>query len=404
MTNNFFCPLPWNHLLFKNGGKVQACCESYRDQFAPEKTIRATANNKIMRKLRLELLEPNTVPDMCWKCETREKYQDGFSVRTNSIDMHKKWTEEYARQMTNADGSVDNFNLEHLDIRWSNLCNYKCRFCGIGSSNLWAKDNDLLHGKGATANAGYDPKSGLQEYDMDWEDLKTHLPYVKYCKLAGGEPTIMPGTYQLLEELIRIENKEVFISLVTNATTIKYGKYNLLELLKHFPYRVRIQLSMEGMGDRHAWARSGKDDWDQIAKNIDLFTQHAKENKWGLNFHSGISWMNMYHLADFILKYPYTQFTLNMVTDPATMSLTNFYKDELEKCSKFYANKIDENKDNTLYVRKHLAKVKNAIDKALETSNETIDIDEFKRIHNLLDNSRNQSFVKAYPEWSHLYA
>ena len=158
------------------------------------------------------------------------------------------------------------------------------------------------------------------------------------------------------------------------------------------------------MGDRHAWARSGKDDWDQIAKNIDLFTQHAKENKWGLNFHSGISWMNMYHLADFILKYPYTQFTLNMVTDPATMSLTNFYKDELEKCSKFYANKIDENKDNTLYVRKHLAKVKNAIDKALETSNETIDIDEFKRIHNLLDNSRNQSFVKAYPEWSHLYA
>ena len=94
MTNNFFCPLPWNHLLFKNGGKVQACCESYSDQFAPEKTIRATANNKIMRKLRLELLEPNTVPDMCWKCETREKYQDGFSVRTNSIDMHKKWTEE----------------------------------------------------------------------------------------------------------------------------------------------------------------------------------------------------------------------------------------------------------------------------------------------------------------------
>ena len=31
-------------------------------------------------------------------------------------------------------------------------------------------------------------KTGIAEYDMDWEDLKTHLSYVRYVKLAGGEP------------------------------------------------------------------------------------------------------------------------------------------------------------------------------------------------------------------------
>ena len=33
MSDNFFCPLPWNHLFFKPNGKVQACCETYDTQF-----------------------------------------------------------------------------------------------------------------------------------------------------------------------------------------------------------------------------------------------------------------------------------------------------------------------------------------------------------------------------------
>ena len=128
MSDNFWCPLPWNHLMFKSKGTVQACCESYNDQFYPSDTIRETANDPVMKQLRLDLLDPDKIPKMCNKCEVREGIQN-FSVRINSIFMHKQWTEERARSVTNKDGSVDNFNLEHLDIRWSNLCNYKCRFC-----------------------------------------------------------------------------------------------------------------------------------------------------------------------------------------------------------------------------------------------------------------------------------
>ena len=397
--NNFFCPLPWNHLMFKNGGKVQACCETYQNQFKPAETIADTANDPIMRKLRLELLEPDTIPNMCWKCENREKYQDGFSIRTNSIRMHKKWTEEYARQMTNEDGSVDNFRLEHLDIRWSNLCNYKCRFCGIQSSNLWLKENKMLYGDDLPDH--YDPNTGISEYNMDWEDLKTHLPHVKYCKLAGGEPTIMPGTYQLLEEMVRVENKKCWITIITNGTTIQYGKYNLLELLKHFK-GVRIQLSMEGMGSRHAWARSGKDDWHIIEKNIEQFEAYTREFGWKMNFHTGISWMNMYHLGDFILKYPNTEFIFNIVTQPEEMSITNFYKSDLEKCSLHYEKLLE--KSLTPMASSNLSKVKKAIDQSIKTTDESIDLEKFKRIHLMLDNNRKQNFATAYPEWSYLYA
>ena len=80
MSNKFFCPLPWNHLLFKQKGTVQACCETWDTQFKPAESILATANLDIMKQLRLDLLDDDTVPSMCHKCYNREKFQD-FSVR-----------------------------------------------------------------------------------------------------------------------------------------------------------------------------------------------------------------------------------------------------------------------------------------------------------------------------------
>ena len=393
MNNKFFCPLPWNHLMFKQRGTVQACCESWKDQFEPSETIQATANDPIMRQLRLDMLDPDTIPEMCSVCEQREKYQS-MSVRINAQRLHSHWTPETAQAVTKADGSVDNFHLEHLDIRWSNLCNYKCRFCGLMSSHSWLKDSKLLgqvHGK------EYDPKTGIAEYDMDWEDLKTHLPHVRYCKLAGGEPTIMEGTYQLLQELVDIGNTQIQISLITNGTTIQYGKYNLIELLKNFK-RVKIQISLEGMGQRHAWARSGKDDWHLIEQNVEKFINIANEYNWLINFHSGISWMNMFHLSEFIMQYPNTPFIFNIVNNPAEMSIANFFKKDLQRCSLHYEKQIPN--ASTELVHKHLTEVKKAIDKALLTSNETVDLEKFRSIQGILDTSRKQSFAEAYPEWS----
>ena len=394
MYNSFFCPLPWNHLMFKQSGTVQACCESWKHQFKPSKTIKETANDPVMKQLRLDILDPNKVPDMCWSCEGREKLLAN-SVRIHTQRLHEHWTPESAQAVTNADGSVDNFYLEHLDIRWSNLCNYKCRFCGLVSSHSWLNDAKLL---GQEPTQEYNPKTGIAEYDMDWEDLKTHLSHVRYCKLAGGEPTIMSGTYQLLEELIRIGNTSCQVSLITNGTTIQYGKYNLIELLKNFK-NVKIQISLEGMGARHAWARSGKDDWHIIEKNVDQFISMGNEYDWIINFHSGISWMNMFHLSDFIMHYPNTPFTLNIVSNPTEMSIQNFYKKDLQRCSEHYEKLIPS--ASTDLVKQHLIQVKNALDTAMKTSKEDVDLDKFRSIQGILDTSRKQSFANAYPEWSH---
>ena len=186
------------------------------------------------------------------------------------------------------------------------------------------------------------------------------------------------------------------ISLITNGTTIKYGKYDLLELLSNFS-NVRIQMSLEGMGARHEWARSGKKDWHLIEENFEKFIEHSKANGWKINVHSGVSWMNMYHLADFVSKYDTVNFVFNMVTTPKEMSITSFYKQDLQECSDYYAELLK--KVHVIKVFKHLKQLKKTIDHGLSKTDESIDLDEFRRVQGILDESRQQSFADAYPEW-----
>lgn len=409
MSDNFFCPLPWNHLFFKPNGKVQACCETYDTQFDPSETIEATANDPILKKLRLDLLNPKIKPEICKRCIERETYQD-FSVRLSSMNIHKDWTEQKARAVTEADGELKKFRLENVDIRWSNLCNYKCRFCSLASSNTWLQDqHNLKHIPGYNKNFDkFNPKTGIAEYDMDWQDLKKHLPYLKYVKLAGGEPTIMPGTYQLLEELIKIGNTSCQISLITNGTTVKFGNKDLLKLFTNFKGLTKIQVSLDGMGKAHEWLRSGKEDWDIIKNNLVLFKEYADANNWHINFHTGISWMNLYNLAEFILEYPDWNHIFNIVTHPQEMSIGKFYKAELMEAETYYINlikKIEKRQDISTRIQRNIVErlttVQKAITNAIRKTKQDIDMNMFREVHGILDKSRSQNFAKAFPEWSH---
>ena len=143
--------------------------------------------------------------------------------RTNALRLHPHWTEQFAESRTNKDGSVDNFYLEHLDIRWSNLCNYKCRFCSLASSNTWLQDqHNLKHIPGYNKNFDkFNPKTGIAEYDMDWEDLKKHLPYLNF--------TIRIMYVYLLLEIIflLLKKKEEHLNLQITIQIMKQKKIYL---------------------------------------------------------------------------------------------------------------------------------------------------------------------------------
>jgi len=388
-----FCPLPFNHIFFRANKSVYPCCEAPDIKSYFDENIQKTANNDAFKKLRLEFLKnPKKLPAGCQRCAEVEK-TNKKSVRQNCIAKHTHMTLEKAKKITNIDGSITDFHLQRLDIRSSNLCNYKCRFCGIVSSNSWLQDHNAL---GYGLPEEYDTNTGIAEFNLPWDDLKTHLPYVKELKLAGGEPVIMPGTYQILEEMINVGNTNCSVSLITNASFVSHGKKNIIELLGRFK-TVNINLSIDGIEDAHAWLRAGKDDWHQVEKNIDEYILQATKNNWNICMHTSVSWMNMYHVEKLIRKYPNVRFLLNPVTNPAYYSISTFDVSEVEKVLKYYKRVVkNENNENIKITLQNLRKLIK-VQKNIIRDNEK---ERFIAVTNILDKARQQSFTKVFPEFA----
>jgi len=152
-------------------------------------------------------------------------------------------------------------------------------------------------------------------------------------------------------------------------------------------------LSVDAIGLQHEWLRSGKQDWPKVKGIIDEYTTICKQNNMSLLFHTGVTWMNMWHLEKFIKEYPSHKFIFNTVTDPKIYSLTNYDRKEVKKAKKHYHNLYRITKDSRYH---EIEKI--LIVTCQENINEVFDKQEFIRTTTILDKSRNQSFVKAFPE------
>ena len=56
-----------------------------------------------------------------------------------------------------------------------------------------------------------------------------------------------------------------------------------------------------------------------------------------------------------------------------------------------------------MLVENNLMEIKSAIDNCITKTTQDYNLEKFKYIQTMLDKNRNQTFVKAYPEWRHLY-
>ena len=119
-----FCMFPWMHLNVTPKGDIYPCCSNdYTKPFGntKETTLKEAFNNPGMKQLRLDMMSDVKNP-LCANCYKKEDM--GFkSMRQNSMIRMPEIAEE-AMTLTNDDGSLNDFKLTYLDIRFNNLCNF----------------------------------------------------------------------------------------------------------------------------------------------------------------------------------------------------------------------------------------------------------------------------------------
>jgi len=290
MHSESFCMLPWIHLHAWPDGRAYPCClanASHPVGNFKEKSMRDIWNDIDMREMRINMLADKT----CRQCShCYEQESAGFaSMRNNS---NKNFGQHIDLiDQTLPDGTLPDMRLHYWDVRFSNICNLKCRSCGSIFSSRWYDDDVKLWGKPLRPRVQF---AGRHEEDV-WEQMQEHIPYLDQIYFAGGEPLIMEEHNRILNLLIETGNTKVRLIYNTNLTELKFKKENVIDLWKHFP-NVCVAASLDDMKERAAVIRSGTD-WDQVEQNIKDIKRECPHIDFMIS--STLSMMNIWNFTRF---------------------------------------------------------------------------------------------------------
>lgn len=296
-----FCMYPWSHLMVTPEGQTFPCCVAVPGNVnhheknpilgnTREQSLQEMFHSEEMNNLRKDILNEKE-NFWCTYCYEHEKYSP-HSFRSSANHHLGKFFDDVV-PLTRADGSVPEFRMRYLDVRFSNVCNFKCRLCGSAYSSQWAAET-RAHGHPEWQNRSVIIHAD-ESNDLLNEVLE-HVPYIELAYFAGGEPLMNDEHYMILEEMIRQgRNEVVSLRYNTNCSVKKYRQKDIMDLWSHFK-SVEISASLDHYGERAEYIRHGTN-WGDVESNLKLFTTLPNMT---LSVHSVISMLNYVTYADFL--------------------------------------------------------------------------------------------------------
>jgi len=283
------CILPWIHLHAFANGKVYPCCLASYDYSvgnSRESSFTEIWNSERMKELRLTMLA-NKKHAACNKCFETERF-GSTSMRQH---MNKSFSHKFLNiDSTLPDGTVEQVDMSYMDIRFSNICNFKCRSCGPDFSSMWKDEWEQM-------NEGSWPRITRVKNTIEeiWDDIETWIDTVEKIYFAGGEPLIMDEHYRILEYLIENNKTDIELSYNSNLSKLVYKQHNVIDLWKHFK-SVRVEASLDGYGKHAEYIRRGTV-WKDIENNIEHLRATSPEVDFKIN--CTVSAYNALHCIDF---------------------------------------------------------------------------------------------------------
>jgi organic radical activating enzyme len=395
-----FCIYPWIHLHSYPTGEVFPCCMA--EMWAPvgsakNNTLEEIWNDQPMRKLRQNMLNdrPNGACGRCYEQEAA-----GFRSGRNSANKHHGH-HIHKIDATSEDGHLDTFEMSYWDIRFSNLCNLKCRSCGHIFSSQWYQDQVKLAGAEWAKNHQVLNIAGRDEDDMI-NQLLPHLDYVEQIYFAGGEPLLMHEHYRILEELVNRSLFHVRLVYNTNFTHTQLKDRSVFEYWKLFD-SVSVGASLDGAEGYAEYIRKGSN-WDQIEQNrVDMLRICPQ-----VDFYISptLSIMNAWHLPDFHRNWVERGFirhqdlNVNILQDP------EFYRIDIAGAA--YKEQLKARFEEHLeWLRPHdslqraTKGFESAINFMMAQDNSHLQTKFWERTHQL-DQMRNENILDTIPELAEL--
>lgn len=386
-----FCIYPWIHLHAYPTGEVYPCCHA---EMKPgvvgncrTNTLEEIWRDEPMQSLRRDMLS-ETPNEACTRCYEQEA--SGFFSGRKSANKHHG---HHVKKL-----EANPFEMTYWDIRFSNLCNLKCRSCGHIFSSQWYQDQAKLAGPDWKEKNTVLNYAGRTETDM-WEQLEPHLDYVEQVYFAGGEPLLMEEHYNILEELIKRGRTDVRLIYNTNFTHTDLKGRSVFEYWKQFN-SVAVGASLDDSGQRGEYIRKGTV-WATVEQNRRDMLAICPEVDFYIS--PTLSIMNARHLPEFHREWVEKgliraqDLNVNILQDPAHYRIdiaTSEYKAELTQIYRDHIEWLKTQGDS-------LGRATQGFESAIQFMNATDNtqlIDSFWRKTHELDDIRKERCLDIIPE------
>ena len=384
MGSSCFCCWLWIWFI------IYCCNTSITYGNVNKESIESIWNGESIKKFRKNLLEGKK-DKRCAACFKREAVNKS-SIRTETLVKYKpylKWL-----QKTSADGTCKHSKPVYLDIRYSNVCNLKCRTCWHGASSSWFNDAKLL-------KTNFGDKAIIKatsENEKFIDDLFTFDTELAEVYFAGGEPLMMEEHYSFLDSLLDKNETSLHLRYNTNLSKLTLKGKSALHYWRHFK-KITLAVSIDAIGEKVAYIRSGLK-WEKFLENIELVRKQCPHIKIQIApTVSNLSILTLCDLHQYFVKNNLTKINdiyLNILDRPTYYNCKNLPKSIKEKSKENLIAHIEwlNEKNASQVVIKEFEAV---IDYMMTPANAS-DLKEFAKQTEKLDEIRNEDFKSIFSE------
>jgi organic radical activating enzyme len=164
----------------------------------------------------------------CHTCYDLEGDKSGFNIISDRVfyirELKKVPTDTY---------QTGNFDLQTVDVRWTNLCNFSCIYCGPEFSSKWAAELDKY----------LDTPTSIQKQQFK-NYIFENSHKLKHVYLAGGEPLLMKENEEFLD-LLKSTNPRVNLRINTNLSKVDTRVFDKICEFENVHWTVSVETIQE---------------------------------------------------------------------------------------------------------------------------------------------------------------
>jgi len=373
LLDNNFCVIPWTGFELEPNGNVKNCIISKEKlgSLNNQNIEEILKNNKTL-EIKQDMLE-GRYPSNCEGCYFQEKHRD---KNFNDISSRIYYAKEIGPYISpNLFDNNKNFELRHIDLRWSNKCNQACVYCGSDYSSKWAKELNI------SVNSDKKQRDKLKKY------VFKNIKNLKNIYMAGGEPLLMNENKELLNLLLE-ENSDVHLRINTNLSHTNTGVFELIQKFKNVHWTV----SVESIEEQYEYIRFGGN-WKKFLDNLKLIQSN---NSHKISFNMLYFILNYDSIFDCIsyfknLGFHNNSFVIGPLYTPIYFNILNLPDKNIENLKEKFIDEINKKPGFIL---------QNSYENILKYLNEPFDKN-LKDTYNslkMLDKRRNINSEMVFPK------